>query len=350
MVTKYTWFAAVALVAVPALSGQEENWHERFRGLDRNGDGTVSRSEFPGARRVFARYDWNRDGMISGDELLDPNASRVRNRGTSDRVERFENLDRNRDSRVQSYEWPYNRPVFRQLDRNRDSTLTLDEFNALEGITLKQLDRDGNNRIDSAEWPFAFAKFQELDRDNNGRLTSEEYFQRGTEWDRSQRMRSWDANRNGRIESHEWKSSRRLFHLMDRNFDSVITEDEFQDQGRDMFLKDMDRNGDNVLTRSEWRGSAAGFRELDANNDGRIDAQEFFFRDDYSGRQQRFHAADRNRNGYIEGNEWRGNRDLFHSLDTNSDSRLDANEFMAANPETGFYESDRYSYFPNRLR
>lgn len=47
----------------------------RFRGLDRNGDGMISRTEWRGNDRSFAKADWNGDGTLSGDEVK-PGAKR----------------------------------------------------------------------------------------------------------------------------------------------------------------------------------------------------------------------------------------------------------------------------------
>lgn len=41
----------------------------RFRGMDRNNDGRITRDEWRGSDRAFRANDWNNDGVISGDEL-----------------------------------------------------------------------------------------------------------------------------------------------------------------------------------------------------------------------------------------------------------------------------------------
>jgi len=41
----------------------------KFRGMDANNDGVISRTEYRGNDRSFANHDWNGDGTLSGDEL-----------------------------------------------------------------------------------------------------------------------------------------------------------------------------------------------------------------------------------------------------------------------------------------
>src|SRR5262249_17355453 len=41
-----------------------------------------------------------------------------------------------------------------------------------------------------------------------------------------------------------------------------------------MRVQDMDRNGDGVITRDEWRGTDRAFRDLDWNNDGVLSGDE----------------------------------------------------------------------------
>ena len=47
----------------------------RFRGLDRNNDGKITRDEWRGNDVSFRVHDWNRDGVLSGIEVR-PGATR----------------------------------------------------------------------------------------------------------------------------------------------------------------------------------------------------------------------------------------------------------------------------------
>src|SRR5687768_10852683 len=68
----------------------ENPYVERFKQLDRNGDGFVSVEEWPLDRPSFERVDRNQDGRLSRGELLTPNTLR------RDRVDvQFDELDTN---------------------------------------------------------------------------------------------------------------------------------------------------------------------------------------------------------------------------------------------------------------
>src|SRR6185436_20160566 len=51
----------------------------RFRGLDLNNNGVITRAEWRGSNSSFANQDWNHDGVLSGDEVR-PGATRPFNR------------------------------------------------------------------------------------------------------------------------------------------------------------------------------------------------------------------------------------------------------------------------------
>jgi hypothetical protein len=90
----------------------------RFRGMDRNGNGIIERSEWRGNARSFQNQDWNNDGVLSGREVR-ANAVRVRNRNS-----RAEALDRNRDGVIERGEWMGTRNEFNRLDRDHDGRIT----------------------------------------------------------------------------------------------------------------------------------------------------------------------------------------------------------------------------------
>ena len=109
---------ATALLAAPADAQlkRSDARQARFGGMDRNGDGAISRSEWRGSESEFRRQDWNNDGVLSGDEVA---------AATSAGLADFQTLDQDGNGRVTVQEW---RRAFNQLDNNRDGALTEDEL------------------------------------------------------------------------------------------------------------------------------------------------------------------------------------------------------------------------------
>jgi hypothetical protein len=115
----------------PARNRQEGRRNEenmRFLGMDRNGDGRITRDEWRGNDNSFAQHDWNDDGVLSGDEVR-PGAQPSNRRDTQNRA-RFDRLDLNDDNAISLSEWVGTRNAFERLDRNDDGVLSFDEFNA----------------------------------------------------------------------------------------------------------------------------------------------------------------------------------------------------------------------------
>ena len=110
----------------------EGNGNMRFQGMDRNGDGRISRSEWRGNDVSFNNHDWNRDGILSGDEVR-PGARGDddwddRDWDADDRWEgQFGRLDRNDDGYLTGPEWPGDLRLFDRIDTNDDGLLSLRE-------------------------------------------------------------------------------------------------------------------------------------------------------------------------------------------------------------------------------
>jgi Ca2+-binding EF-hand superfamily protein len=96
---------------------------------------------------------------------------------------------------------------------------------------------------------------------------------------------------------------------------------------------DLDRNHNGQIERNEWRGSPRQFAILDWNNDGVLSGDEVrvgavpprgsLEADDYNmSATDRFSYLDVNNNGSIDRNEWDGSLDTFYDLDTNNDNRI----------------------------
>jgi len=97
----------------------------RFRGMDRNGDGVITRKEWNGNDVSFRNHDWNGDGVLSGPEVR-PGAERP-NDPRPDR-DRFRELDGDRNGVITWDEWRGTRAEFDRLDRNHDGRLNREEF------------------------------------------------------------------------------------------------------------------------------------------------------------------------------------------------------------------------------
>ena len=161
------------LVTLTATVASAQRADMRFRGMDRNGDGVVTRDEWRGSAQSFRVHDWNGDGVLSGDEVA-PDAG------------------------------------FATLDRNRDGAVTPDE------------------------WRFDTASFHRTDRNGDGRITREELLGTDRDDDRTARsddptvdlFRSLDANRDRRVTQDEWHWSLDSFRAHDANHDGVLTRSE----------------------------------------------------------------------------------------------------------------------------
>ena len=160
----------------------------RFRNMDRNGNNVIERDEWRGNAAAFDNLDWNRDGVLSGDELqtgggragrrsaendFDPAAPETWNERT------FRELDRNRDNRITSSEWFHSADYFRRADRNRDGALTIDEFSGAAASTgsfdFASLDTDRSGTITPNEWKWTTRSFNRYDTDGDGLITRREF-------------------------------------------------------------------------------------------------------------------------------------------------------------------------------
>lgn len=95
---------------------------QQFARFDRNGDGAITRDEFPLDASLFQSLDLNRDGAVTRAEI----ERAVPNRAAAERQVRA--YDRNGDGVVTRDEFPGDATMFSRLDRNRDGVLSGSEL------------------------------------------------------------------------------------------------------------------------------------------------------------------------------------------------------------------------------
>jgi Ca2+-binding EF-hand superfamily protein len=103
-------------------------------------------------------------------------------------------------------------------------------------------------------------------------------------------------------------------------------------------FRGMDRNNDGVIARNEWRGSPRSFNVHDWNNDGVLDGDEVnetvarrgrTVDDENFDRVDRFENLDVNNNNRIDAREWHSTVAAFNRLDVNDDNVVSRAEFGA---------------------
>ena len=175
-------FLGATLVSQPVAGAtaepQRPRAQMRFRAMDTNNDGRITRAEWRGNDRSFRNHDWNKDGMLSGDEIrvgaVPPRNNQIENGFYEWTRAGFRSVDANRDNRITRNEWNYDYELFLRADRNRDNVLTLAEFLGSESVDLDRedrftdLDTNNNGLIERREWHGTRDAFVWLDRDNDG--------------------------------------------------------------------------------------------------------------------------------------------------------------------------------------
>ena len=228
-----------APVVAEARQPRQAEERMRFRGMDRNNDGIITRAEWRGSDQSFGVHDWNGDGRLSGDEVR-RGAARRRGDVDYDEADRgqfddwtdagFRGLDHDRNDRISREEWHYDRESFTRADRDGDGVLSRREFLNADSDDdrcdrFDYLDANRNGRVERSEWHGSDDAFEWLDRDRDGRLSRTEVV--GEETPEPDLFASLDSNHDGRITEDEWHWSRRSFNQQDVNGDGVITRREF---------------------------------------------------------------------------------------------------------------------------
>ena len=138
-----TWSGIAVLVsclALPALAAQatdsdesrprprrgdhtRPDAEERWRKLDQDNDGKISRSEWQRNGQAFDRMDADKDGFLTKEELRSA-AREFRGRHRNGLKE----MDTDADGNISRSEWKGKEEMFNRLDANHDGLLTREEL------------------------------------------------------------------------------------------------------------------------------------------------------------------------------------------------------------------------------
>jgi Ca2+-binding EF-hand superfamily protein len=240
-------FGSLALASLSLVTTAEAQTRMRFQGMDRDGDGRITREEWQGSQRSFNVHDWNGDGVLSGNEVRvgsqrdtdmaqadhDPN---WRERTLSYTRNGFNSLDHDRDGRIEPNEWHYQPETFRRIDRNRDNAINLNEFLGQgidddRGDNFDDLDYNNDGVVTRNEWHGGTQEFNYLDRNRDGRLSRYEVVGSSASMTTYNEFQNLDYNRDGRLSRAEWHWSNLSFNQADTNRDGIITAAEFDRSG-----------------------------------------------------------------------------------------------------------------------
>jgi Ca2+-binding EF-hand superfamily protein len=151
----------------------------RFKAMDKNGDGKVSRDEFPGRPAMFERVDGNKDGFLEASEVkaLAAKAGAATMPPAAQPGARIMAMDKDGDGKVSREEFMGAPAMFDRLDVNNDGSLSKDEAAEAPKIMadlLRAMDKDGDGKISREEFRGQPERFTQLDADKDGFISQAE--------------------------------------------------------------------------------------------------------------------------------------------------------------------------------
>lgn len=228
-----------------------------------------------GMKRAFERYDVNKDGVITQEEVDTVIVDRFNSFSGDDSAISLDDfraawIDQSRDRMVRA---------FQRIDRDGNGAVTAEEYDTASERMFSRLDRDGNGeltrpargeqaksggkkgkmakRAGPRKGKGAARLMERFDTDKDGKITRAEF-----DAVRAEVFGGADANGNQAVSLEEfttiWQgmNDNRIvggFQRYDTDGDLSITLEEYT-AGNSGFVKNHDRNGDGVVTKADRKG------------------------------------------------------------------------------------------------
>ena len=153
---------------------------------------------------------------------------------SASRDDKFRAWDKDGNGSLSRGEYPGHPGNFRALDTNNDGTLTSDEFQHRGGAgappaaadEFSAKDHDGNGVVGRGEWPDA-AEFDRRDHNRDGVVSRDEYWNPRDPSSRDEMFNRSDANNDGVVTRAEWRGRSSAFDSMDTNRDGALSRNEY---------------------------------------------------------------------------------------------------------------------------
>lgn len=244
MLVRFKWVLAAASVLMLATTAKATP------NMDINGDDEISRIEYMSFRsNAFNKDDKNFDGKLTKEEIQAARTERNR----QNVKKRFKGMDTNGDGGITQSEFEDASGLSTQTQREKRTVALdkwFDDMDTDNNGNISRLEYNGflNKQMESVEKSSASAslkRFQRLDLDGDGTITESEYVDKG---------RNPTANKSDRLKglyAHETAKPKKRTRR-DGNSDGDITKREDREYNEYQFDK-MDKNKDGTITKKENR-------------------------------------------------------------------------------------------------
>lgn len=279
MAASFLGATALPVMAQQNTTPQTPKMEKRMAHAGQGKRGGGKRHGMRNMRRAFERYDTNKDGVITQDEVDAAVIARFNDIAGDDGTITLEQyraawMERSLQPRVRA---------FQRLDRDGDGNVTREEFDLASERMFTRLDRDGNGELtrpapdqsagqkkDRGKGAMRGSRrgggrvmelMERFDLDKDGKITRAEF-----DAVRAEAFGEADADGNTSITLEEfatiWQDLNgnrmtRGFQRLDSDGDLKVTQEEYSARSKN-FVEKNDRNGDGVVTKADRGGKHKG--------------------------------------------------------------------------------------------